>query len=123
VEKSFWQSPWLQPKKIEENLTLGLEQAKDTIMPNVYLKKLFKPFIEDELPTIAENSQKWVAHPGSELSCPRHFTEQSTLIIGPEGGFVPYEINRLQEQGFKVINMGPRILRVETAVTTLLGRF
>ncbi len=123
VEKSFWQTPWLTEAKLEENLVLGLEQGVDTIMPKIHQKKRFKPFIEDELPAIAAESKKWVAHPGGSVDCPRHFTEPTTLAIGPEGGFIDYEVAKLEETGFTVMGMGPRILRVETAVTALLSRF
>ena len=37
------------------------------------------------------------------------------LIIGPEGGFEPDEIQRLKEIGAKIVTLGPRILRTETA--------
>ncbi|PCH92113.1 hypothetical protein COB80_00750 [Candidatus Kaiserbacteria bacterium] len=50
VEKSFWQTPWLKEEKILENCILGLEQGKDTQLPEIHLKKRFKPFVEDELP-------------------------------------------------------------------------
>ncbi|MFT5708588.1 MAG: 16S rRNA (uracil1498-N3)-methyltransferase, partial [Oceanospirillaceae bacterium] len=63
VDKSYWSSPVLSPASITEHLHLGLEQAVDTIMPRIHLKKRFKPFVEDELLTIADNSLKLVAHP------------------------------------------------------------
>ena len=37
------------------------------------------------------------------------------LIIGPEGGFEPNEIQKLKEIGAKIVTLGPRILRTETA--------
>ncbi|HLS54058.1 MAG TPA: RsmE family RNA methyltransferase, partial [Tissierellaceae bacterium] len=37
------------------------------------------------------------------------------LIIGPEGGFEKEEIKRLEEYGAKIVTLGPRILRTETA--------
>ena len=37
------------------------------------------------------------------------------LFIGPEGGFDPEEIRMLEEAGAKLITLGPRILRTETA--------
>ena len=37
------------------------------------------------------------------------------LFIGPEGGFEPAEVQSLVEKGAKVVSLGPRILRTETA--------
>lgn len=122
VEKSFWQSPWLNDEKVLENCTLGLEQAQDTIMPEIHIRKRFKPFVEDELPTISDNSLRIVAHPGEEQVCPHHVDQATTLIIGPEGGFTTYEVNKLKEARFKGVHLGERILRVETAVPVLVSR-
>lgn len=122
VEKSYWQTPWLREEKLLENCVLGLEQAKDTIMPKIHLRKLFKPFVEDELADISSQSLKLVAHPISEVSCPIAIQEKTTLVIGPEGGFTPYEIAKIEEQGFQSVHLGSRILRVETAVPVLLSR-
>tara|TARA_R110000782_G_scaffold61763_6_gene127184 strand:+ start:909 stop:1616 length:708 start_codon:yes stop_codon:yes gene_type:complete len=122
VEKSFWQTPFLQPGHIEENLLLGLEQARDTIMPTVRIEKRFKPFVEDQLPEIAAGSLALVAHPGNYAQCPRQVTQQVTLAIGPEGGWIPYELDKLVAAGLHPVQLGERILRVETAVTALVGR-
>ncbi len=40
---------------------------------------------------------------------------QLTLIIGPEGGFTPEEIDAAQRHGAHPVTLGPRILRTETA--------
>ncbi|MCG8609075.1 MAG: 16S rRNA (uracil(1498)-N(3))-methyltransferase [Pseudomonadales bacterium] len=122
VEKSFWSSPWLGTEKLEENLILGLEQAEDTRMPQIYLHKLFKPFVEDKLPEISANTQKWVAHPRVDSACPVATTQPTTLVIGPEGGFTEYEVGKFEEQGFSTFHMGSRILRVETAIPALLAK-
>lgn len=37
------------------------------------------------------------------------------LVIGPEGGFEEEEIDKLKEIGGKIVSLGPRILRTETA--------
>lgn len=121
VDKSFWGSPVLQ-HKIEEQLLLGLEQAGDTVMPEVHLRKRFKPFVEDELPEIAVNSRKLIAHPYNAHPCPAPSAESTTLAIGPEGGFIQYEVEKLNELGFQSIHIGERILRVENAVPALLSR-
>jgi len=122
VDKSFWGSPLLQTEKLQEQLILGLEQARDTMMPTVHQHQRFKPFVEDELPQITEGTQAFVAHPGVTHTCPSAIDQEMTLAIGPEGGFIPYEIDKLAECGFLPINLGERILRVETAVPVLLSR-
>ena len=44
------------------------------------------------------------------------------ILIGPEGGFIPYEVEALQRAGCEPVSLGPRPLRVEQAVPALLGR-
>ena len=122
VEKSFWGSPMLETEKLQEHLLLGLEQACDTILPRVYLKQRFKPFVEDELATFTAGTSCFVAHPLASESCPIGCKGPLTLAIGPEGGFISYEVEKLQELGFLPVSLGPRILRVETAVPVLLSR-
>ncbi len=122
VEKSFWQTPFLEPAAIREQLLLGLEQARDTVLPDVSIEKRFKPFVEDRLPQLAAGTRGLVGHPGNYPDCPRAITESVTLAIGPEGGWIPYEIDKLSEAGLQPVQLGARILRVETAVSALLAR-
>lgn len=122
VEKSFWQTPFLQPEAIREQLILGLEQARDTVLPEVIIEKRFKPFVEDQLPQLATGSLGLVGHPGPYPACPRTVEGQVTLAIGPEGGWIPYEVEKLASAGLQPVQLGERILRVETAVSALLAR-
>ncbi|MCY1528344.1 RNA methyltransferase, RsmE family [compost metagenome] len=122
VEKSFWQTPFLEPAAIREQLILGLEQARDTVLPEIIIEKRFKPFVEDRLPALAAGSLGLIGHPGSYPPCPRAVEQAVTLAIGPEGGWIPYEVEKLQEAGLQPVQLGERILRVETAVTALLAR-
>ena len=125
VEKSFFDTPNLLEEKIEEQLILGLEQAKDTVLPKVIIKKLFKPFVEDELSKIIEGTEALVAHPyvnKEDIVEPKKGLEWKTLVIGPEGGFIPYEVEKLEEIGFERFSIGERILKVESAVPFILGR-
>ena len=122
VEKSFWQTPFLQPEVVRDNLLLGLEQARDTVLPAVRIEKRFKPFVEDSLPGIIDGRLALVAHPGNFPACPRGIDQPLTLAIGPEGGWVPYEVDKLIEAGMQPVQLGDRILRVETAVTALISR-
>ena len=122
VEKSFWGSPLLQPEKLKEQLLLGLEQCCDTLLPEIHLKQRFKPFVEDELPQFTAGRASYVAHPVAANPCPIGSRGPTTLAIGPEGGFIPYEVEKLEECGFIPVSLGRRILRVETAVPVLVSR-
>ncbi|WP_309674326.1 16S rRNA (uracil(1498)-N(3))-methyltransferase [Pseudomonas sp.] len=122
VEKSFWQTPFLEPEAIREQLILGLEQARDSVLPEIVIEKRFKPFVEDRLPAVTDGTLGLVGHPGHYPPCPRGLDEPVTLAIGPEGGWIPYEIDLLGKAGLQPVQLGDRILRVETAVTALLAR-
>jgi len=150
VEKSFWNSSSLKPQAITEQLVLGLEQAKDTVMPEVILKKRFKPFVQDELPALIKGKLALVAHPIEKIfksdqgpvtsdqnrtqspiwkknspcswfHVPGSFKEL-ILVIGPEGGIIDYEIELLKAAGCRPIDLGPRILRTETVLPYIVGR-
>lgn len=122
VEKSYWQSPFLQEDSIHRHLVLGLEQARDTMPPGVLFRPLFKPFVEDELSDIARGTLALAAHPSGLESCPRGVAGPVTLAIGPEGGFVPFEIEKFRFLGFSIVHAGVRVLNVETAVSALIAR-
>lgn len=122
VEKSFWQSPFLQSDAIREQLLLGLEQARDTVLPEVIIEKRFKPFVEDRLPALAAGTLGLTGHPGDFPACPRALEQPVTLAIGPEGGWIPYEVQLLEQAGLHPVQLGERILRVENAVPALLAR-
>jgi RsmE family RNA methyltransferase len=122
VEKSFWQTPFLEAAAIREQLILGLEQARDSVLPEIVIEKRFKPFVEDRLPAVVEGTLGLVGHPGDFPACPRAVEQPVTLAIGPEGGWIPYEVDLLQASGLNPVQLGARILRVETAVTALLAR-
>ncbi len=122
VEKSFWQSTSLQEAAIREQLILGLEQARDTVLPKITFQKRFKPFVEDTLPHLLRGRLGIVADPSGDGIATLVEARSVVLIIGPEGGFVPYEVEKFQEAGCRVIGLGPRILKVETAMVVLLSK-
>jgi 16S rRNA (uracil1498-N3)-methyltransferase len=122
VERSFWNSKVLREGELIKPLILGLEQARDTVLPSVELRTRFRPFVEDELPELMLGTLGLVAHPDAVSECPREVDGAVTLVLGPEGGFVPFEIEKLEASGCQAVHMGERILRTEAALTALLGR-
>jgi len=71
---------------------------------------------------ISEQRPAYVAHPYAEQSMPHAIAHGCNLIVGPEGGFIPYEIELLKKNGCQAMSLGNRILRTETAVSNILGR-
>jgi 16S rRNA (uracil1498-N3)-methyltransferase len=118
VEKSYWKSPRLSEENLHLQSVLGLEQSRDTVLPAITLHRLFRPFIE----SLTTSGRALVAHPGAAAECPRAVDEEITLAIGPEGGFIAQEVESFERAGFTPVSLGPRILRVETAVAALLSR-
>lgn len=122
VEKSYWNSSDLDPNTLEEQLLLGLEQSRDTLLPVLTLHRRFDTFCRDTLPQLSTNRLCLLAHPGEYPPCPANISGPLILAIGPEGGFTENEVNDFADKGFIQVQIGKRILRVETAVTALLGR-
>lgn len=122
VDKSYWQTPVLSEDGLNEQITLALEQCKDTVYPQIHLHKRFKPFVEDEFPEIIQDTHAMVAHPTAETPCPFNINKPTTLVIGPEGGFIPYEVDLLVENGAQAVSIGAHILRVEYAIPAILGK-
>ncbi|MCG8564289.1 MAG: RsmE family RNA methyltransferase, partial [Desulfobacterales bacterium] len=122
VEKSFWDSQFMDEEKLAHYMVLGLEQARDTLMPNLHIRRYFTAFVKEELPGIARDHMKILAHPKTDQVCPVAVNQPAVLVIGPEGGFIDLEVETLAQAGFSPFSIGPRILKVETAVTHLISR-
>jgi RsmE family RNA methyltransferase len=118
VEKSYWKSPKLTDENLREQCIAGLEQARDTVFPRITLHRFFRQFVEG----FSSDALKLVAHPHTSADCPRNLNTPVALAIGPEGGFIAEEIASFERAGFRPVTMGERILRVETAVATLIAR-
>ena len=127
VEKSFFEAGLLKDENYRSYLIYGLEQAKDTRLPQVIIHERFRPFVEDYLPTVSKTySRMLVAHPEAgtglkQLEWPGQ-NGKILLAIGPEGGWVDFEIEKFREQSFVPVSMGERILRTDTAVVALLAQ-
>ncbi len=74
--------------------------------------------LEDFLADLTGPGQRWVFHPEAppwgEAPLP-DARQPQVLVVGPEGGLVPEELDLLRHHGFQVRSLGARILRVETA--------
>jgi RsmE family RNA methyltransferase len=121
VEKSYWQSSALRAEAVHEQLLLGLEQAVDTVLPTVERERSFRRFAAETLPAFAAGAEILAAHPGHAPAA-SGAAGSCVLVVGPEGGFLDDELSALRGAGARLVGLGPRVLRVETAVVALLSR-
>lgn len=123
VEKSYFDAKVLTEEALDALIVLGLEQAKDTVAPRIELRERFKPFIEDELDGWAPaGALRFVPHPAAaEVARAMPTDRRLVIAIGPDGGWVPFEVELLARHGFVPISLGDRVLRGEVAVPAVIA--
>lgn len=97
----------------ERWLRIAVEACKQSRRP--WLPRLHDPVGVSGLIDLAGS---WQLHAADALESDKQLTvglDQRLLIVGPEGGLTPEESNRLREAGALSLNLGPHILRTETA--------
>jgi 16S rRNA (uracil1498-N3)-methyltransferase len=63
--------------------------------------------------------RRWLGQPGgSRLAVPSSPAD-ALVAVGPEGGLTSEEVASALQEGWSAIDLGPRILRVETAALVL----
>lgn len=63
VERGYWKSPKLNEEQLYLQMVLGLEQACDTVMPELAIRRFFREFISEDLPRLSRESNVLIAHP------------------------------------------------------------
>ena len=75
--------------------------------------------LESALKDLPEQG-RWICLPHSDL-LPGKRPEGSTVLIGPEGGLSPTEVDAALEHGFQSLRLGQQVLRCDTAAAAALG--
>ena len=126
TERNYFDTHVLEPEHLRAGLVEGLQQARDTRLPQVGVHKQFKKLVEDKLDGFGPYAARLVAHPGagafpSEKLAALPRAGRVLLAVGPEGGWTPFELELLAAHGFSPVSWGPRALRTDTACAVLLG--
>lgn len=133
VEKPYFSSQATDPAKYMPEIVDGLEQACCTHVPDVRVEMRFKPFVEDTLDSLfPPDTLRLLCHPGE--GCQRVGEAIAAaqaaggaspagvlLAVGPEGGWVDFEIELLLARHFKLVSLGTRILCTDTATVSLIA--
>ena len=136
VERFYFDTHVLDPEFYNARLIEGLQQARDTRLPEVTVVKQLKPFLESEpfsgigtdcigAPfSFPKVGKKLIADPSGKKTisqCLEPVPQRCCLAIGPEGGWTPYELEMFERHGFETVGMGKRILRADTACIGLIS--
>jgi 16S rRNA (uracil1498-N3)-methyltransferase len=62
-------------------------------------------------------ARRMLADPAGGPAAP--YAEDTAIAVGPEGGFTAEEMKLALDNGWQMVGLGPRILRVETAAVAL----
>lgn len=125
VERFYFDSHVLEPSFYEPMLREGLEQATDTRIPEVHVRRQLKPLVEDELNDWMPDALRLVSDPSAQRrvadAIPPNAKDRVLVAVGPEGGWSAYELDLFQAHGFHAVGMGPRTLRTDTACIAMLA--
>ena len=100
------------------------EQCERITIPEIfYPKKLIEVIRDWDDKRKILFCDETIRHQVEDISSNNHLLPNSSgaILIGPEGGFSSDEIKYIRQKNFVIpINLGPRILRSDTAVITAL---
>jgi 16S rRNA (uracil1498-N3)-methyltransferase len=124
VERDYFDTHVLTKACYRPLLIEGLQQARDTRLPQVSVHRQFKILVEDRLDVLFPSGVRLVADPSGSTSIANALAGRDgrvLLAIGPEGGWNDFELRLLETRGFTPVGLGPRTLRVDTACVALLS--
>lgn len=132
VERHYFDSHVLEPSTYVPLLREGLQQARDTRLPQVEIHRRLKVLLEDHLSTLFPSGPRLLAEPGQGQPLldvlrpdgkthPTDGTFRVLLAMGPEGGWTEFELDMLAAHGFTTVSLGTRTLRSDTAAIALLA--
>ena len=125
VERHYFDTHVLDEACYGPLLIEGLQQARDTQLPKVLIRRQLKILLEDELDTLFPQGLRVVTKPGAPMPLRTAVLESAEervlLAVGPEGGWTTFEMDLLAAQGFQMAGVGPRPLRTDTACIALLA--
>ena len=122
VEKAFWGATLLRPEVYRPLLVDGLMQAGTTALPAIETARNFRRWVRDSLDAEFPTACRLVAHPYGAHTGEAMPAGRPLLAVGPEGGWTDEEVEMLEGRGFARYSLGPRILRTDTAVISLIAR-
>ena len=115
-------------KKVDRWNRIVLEackQCKRSLIPQINVpiefEQLLKEIVHMDLVVVPYENEEGYGIKRLVKDIDKKNIVKVAIIIGPEGGFEESEILKLTEVGARIVTLGPRILRTETAGFTCLS--
>lgn len=127
VELGAWS---IHPVKCMRSVAEGGPRERWDMLLREACKQSGNPFLpvigqEAKLPEVLEklNKQNIKIYYGSveAAECGEGFARDKAVLIGPEGGFAPEELEMMKKCNAEPLNLGPYVLRLETAAACALA--
>ncbi len=114
--------PAARLRRWQRIVTEAAKQCQRSFVPTLTCLPSIEPLVAVDPTTLALLLHPHEPTAGEQKSPPwsKHPWCRVTVVVGPEGGFTDEEIAVLEAAGFLRLNLGPRILRTETAVVVAL---
>ncbi|MES2788633.1 MAG: RsmE family RNA methyltransferase [Planctomycetota bacterium] len=103
--------------KLRQTIVESCKQSGRTRLMELTEPLSWRECLSDEFP----GREVWIAHPHGEplTNQPLAPTLPPLFLIGPEGGFTDSEVEEAIAAGARRMQLGPRILRIETAAVAI----
>eukprot|EP00929_Paragymnodinium_shiwhaense_P081133 TRINITY_DN42395_c0_g1_i1.p1 TRINITY_DN42395_c0_g1~~TRINITY_DN42395_c0_g1_i1.p1 ORF type:complete len:293 (+),score=65.21 TRINITY_DN42395_c0_g1_i1:101-979(+) len=131
VEKAYFSSHAVKAAEYMAELREGCEQAVCTQLPEVRVEMRLKPFVEDVLDELCppDKVARLLCHPGdgglrvleAVEAAKSSGQDRVLLAVGPEGGWVEYELELFKSRHFVQVALGSRVLSTDMAVVSLIA--
>ena len=92
------------------------EQCGRAVVPVVHAPQAIAEWVAG-----CKSELKLVLHHHQDGALPEQAPRSVALLVGPEGGLTPEEVDAACAQGFQSVRFGPRVLRTETAPAVALS--
>lgn len=114
VPRLTYEKVALRRSRWEKIARAASEQCKRFTIPRIADVMTYRELMDSDVPGI-----KLLAHERREISAPLEDclggSSEVSILIGPEGGFDEGEAEVAFSRGFRLVSLGPYVLRAETA--------
>ena len=123
TERSVAQPTAAALERLSRTVIEAAKQCGRNRLMKIAKPQAWREWVSQEPPAgeLRSPDRRLIAHPGGKTLSQLNLVESShtRLAIGPEGGLTDEEIASAIAAGWEQVDLGPRILRVETAAVAL----